>query len=109
VNELAHSLGVGLEMLLDQSSSLSTDLGSSTNLALLQERGTFDVISEDSSGLSNDGGGFLVLSNFALKDLSLLSSLGIHIIDVSLVASNFLLFGALNALKDLSLGIKRSL
>jgi hypothetical protein len=109
VDELAHSLGVSLEMLLDQSSSLSTDFGISTNLSLLQERSALNVISEDSSGFSNDGGGFLVLSDFAFKHFSFFSSLGINIIDVSLVASHLLLFGAFNALEDLSLGIKRSL
>ena len=108
MDELADSLGVGLEVLLDQSGSWGADGGGSTDFSLLQEWGTFDVVGEDSSGFSDDGGGFLVLSGFSLKHFSFLGSLGVQFVDVLLVPSDFLLFGAFNSLKNGSLRIEGS-
>ena len=108
MDEFADSLGVGLEVLLDQSGSGGTDGGGGANLSLLQEWGTFDVISEESSGFSDDGGGFLVLSGFSLEDFSFFGSHGVQFVDVLLVPSDFLLFGAFNSLKNGSLRIEGS-
>lgn len=106
VYELADSLGVGLEVLLDQSGSLGGDFSISADLALLDERGTLDVISEESSGFSDDGGGFLVLSHFGFEDFSFLGSLGINLVDGLLVFSDLSLLGLLNSLEDFSLGVE---
>ena len=108
MDELADSLGVGLEVLLDQSGSWGADGGGSTDFSLLQEWGTFDVVGEDSSGFSDDGGGFLVLSGFSFKDFGFLSSNGVQFIDVLLVSFDFLLFGGFDSLKDGSLRVEGS-
>lgn len=109
MGEFADSLSVGLEVLLDQGGSGGADGGGGADLSLLQERGTFDVVGEDSSGFSDDGGGLLVLLSFLLENLSFLGSHGVQIIDVLLVSLDLLLFGALDSLKDGLLRVEGSL
>jgi hypothetical protein len=109
VDELADSLGVGLEVLLDQSSAGSGDLGFVVDFALLDERGTFDVVGEESSGFGDNGSGFLVFSDLFLEDFGLLGSGGVNLVDGMLVFSDLSLLGLLDGLVDLSLGVELAL
>jgi len=81
VFEFGSLLGVGLEVLLDQSGSGGTDSSILADLSSLEEDGftlsTFNVISEESSGFSDDGGSFFVFSNLLFEFFSFFSSFGI--------------------------------
>ena len=108
MDELGNSLWISLEVLLDQSGSSDWNLGAGADLSHLDERGSFDVISEESSGFSDDGGGFFVFLNFLLENFGFFGSIGVQDIDVLLVSLDFLLFGTDDSGEDFSLRVELS-
>lgn len=98
-------------MLLDKNNTLVGQLSLGVDsLGLLDEDtlsgGGLKVLGEDSSALSDHGGGFVVLKNFLFELLILFGSLIVELNDVSLISSDFSLFLLLDSGKDLSSWVK---
>jgi len=61
-----------------------------------------EVLGEESANLSDDGGGLFVFTNLLFELLLLLSSFGIEVVEVLVVAGELLALGVDDSLKDLS-------
>lgn len=81
-------------MLLDHASNFLGEFVSwlFCGFSFLDEGFVFDVISEESSGFSDDGCGFLVFQDFLFEIGFFFSSLSIKLIQILLVSLDFSLF-----------------